>query len=378
VKVIGTQNPSCGDKKSVIEPADAVLINFEARIANDREESSGLLFQQVKGWLIVVGDSDVLPALEMGVRFMEVGQTALIWSHSKFALGQGTRTIIDKNGITARNNRDVVPPKSNVMYRVTVSQKVMDTSRLNPYFTIQKALTKKKIANDIYENEYCRPPETSEEADCSHAMRRAIRLYTNAVKDMETLLQGTYFKNVEKDHPQRSECRNILIDSLNNIVAVYLRQKEYHEAKLCAVQVLTVDSNNIRALLRAAKAALLDPASTLEEASAAMKAAESVIAVYSKNKSLDEKELKRLKTRLKTKQLNYKEKYKEMFGNKLCLPTSVSKKGVDSTMLDKLTPEEKEKETGDKYFFLKMLQIIPIIFFLYRYFYRHVDQTDKT
>jgi len=79
VKVIGTQNPSCGDKKSVIEPADAVLINFEARIANDREESSGLLFQQVKGWLIVVGDSDVLPALEMGVRFMEVGQTALIW-----------------------------------------------------------------------------------------------------------------------------------------------------------------------------------------------------------------------------------------------------------------------------------------------------------
>jgi len=79
MKVIGTQNPSCGEKESVkIEPADAVLINFEARIANDREKT-GLLFQQVKGWLIVVGDSDVLPALEMGVRFMEVGQTALIW-----------------------------------------------------------------------------------------------------------------------------------------------------------------------------------------------------------------------------------------------------------------------------------------------------------
>mmetsp|Transcript_55419 Transcript_55419/g.62879 ORF Transcript_55419/g.62879 Transcript_55419/m.62879 type:complete len:313 (+) Transcript_55419:456-1394(+) len=312
----------------------------------------------------------------MGVRFMAVGQTALIWSHSKFALGQGTRTIIDKNGITAHNNRDVVPPKSNVMYKVTVSQKVMDTSRLNPYFTIQKALTKKKIANDIYENEYCCPPETSDEADCSHAMKRAIRLYTNAAKDMEILMQSTYFKNVEKDHPQRHECRNILVDSLNNIVAVYLRQKEYHEAKLCAVQVLTVDSNNVKALLRAAKAALLDPASTLEEASVATKAAESVIAVYSKNKSHDEKELRRLKNRLKIKKLNYKEKYKEMFGNKLSLPTPVPKKDIDSTMLDKLTPTGKEKEIGNKYFWL--LQIIPIIFFLYRHFYWNMDQTDKT
>eukprot|EP00751_Fragilariopsis_kerguelensis_P029600 CAMPEP_0170918248 /NCGR_PEP_ID=MMETSP0735-20130129/7869_1 /TAXON_ID=186038 /ORGANISM="Fragilariopsis kerguelensis, Strain L26-C5" /LENGTH=371 /DNA_ID=CAMNT_0011316689 /DNA_START=81 /DNA_END=1197 /DNA_ORIENTATION=+ len=347
MKVIGTQNPSCGEKESVkIEPADAVLINFEARIANDREKT-GLLFQQVKGWLIVVGDSDVLPALEMGVRFMAVGQTALN-----------------------------VPPKSNVMYKVTVSQKVMDTSRLNPYFTIQKALTKKKIANDIYENEYCCPPETSDEADCSHAMKRAIRLYTNAAKDMEILMQSTYFKNVEKDHPQRHECRNILVDSLNNIVAVYLRQKEYHEAKLCAVQVLTVDSNNVKALLRAAKAALLDPASTLEEASVATKAAESVIAVYSKNKSHDEKELRRLKNRLKIKKLNYKEKYKEMFGNKLSLPTPVPKKDIDSTMLDKLTPTGKEKEIGNKYFWL--LQIIPIIFFLYRHFYWNMDQTDKT
>jgi len=262
------------------------------------------------------------------------------------------------------------------MYKVTVTQKVMDTSRLNPYFTIQKALTRKKIANDIYQNEWCNPPETSEDADCEHAMRRVIRLYTNAAKAMETLLQGTYFKQVEKDHPQRYESRQILLDSLNNIVAVHLRQKEYHEAKLSAVEVLKVDPNNVKALLRAAKAALLDPASTLEEALAATKAAESAIATMSNNKSNSEKELKLLKTQLKEKQLEYNEKSKEMFGNKLRSMASVSKNDAKSTTTSTSTSGEKGEETNDKLFwknqmYRMVLQVIlPIIvLFLFKYFY---------
>jgi len=35
-----------------------------------------------------------------------------------------------------------------------------------------------------------------------------------------------------------------------------------------------------------------------------------------------------------------------------------------------------QEEIGNKYFWL--LQIIPIIFFLYRHFYWNMDQTDKT
>jgi hypothetical protein len=55
-----------------------------------------------------------------------------------------------------------------------------------PYFTIQKALTRKNIANDIYQHEWCPPSKD------------AIRLYTKAAKDMQTLLQVTYFNQVEK------------------------------------------------------------------------------------------------------------------------------------------------------------------------------------
>lgn len=253
-------------------------------------------------------------------------------SHSKFALGRGTRTFIEGND--SAKNAGRVPPNSSVMYKVKVERKVMDTSRLNPYFTIQKALTKKKIANDVYQNEWCPPPKTSEDPDCDHAMNRAIRLYTKAAKEMETLLQGTYFRNVESDHPQKLESKQLLLDSLNNIVAVYLKQKKYHEAKLSAVEVLKVDPNNIKGLLRAAKAAILDPASTLDEASAAIHATESCISTSSKRKSFDGKELARLRVQLKEREAKYKDQTKKMFANKLASkPTkySDSKAHTEST-----------------------------------------------
>ena len=296
-------------------------------------------------------------------------------SHSKFALGNGTRNTITENSSNTIGS-GVVPPKSNVMYEVTVTQKVMDTSRLNPYFSIQKALTKKQIANDVYQNEWCRPPESDKDANCDYSMKRAIRLYTNAAKDMEALLQGTYFQQVaEKDHPQKHESRQILLDSLNNIVAVHLRQKEYHKAKISAVEVLKIDPNNIKALLRAAKAALMDPASTMEEVSAAIKAAESSVSTCSGNKSMNEKELKRLKIKLKKKQVDYKEKSKQMFGNKLRSIPSVSEQDTKPQLARTATSPKKEERSDslfwkDQLYSILMQTIIPlIVLFLIKYLY---------
>jgi len=360
MKVIGSDPQNLKD----IEPKEAVLVSFEGRIADDRSMRNGSLFQKAESWLVVVGDSDVVPALDMGIRYMKVGQTALVWSHSKFALGNGTRTILGEKDET-------VPPKSNVMYTVTVTQKVMDTSRLNPYFTIQKGLTRKTIANDVYQNEWCKPPEISTDPDCEFSMKRAIRLYTKAANEMETLLQGTSFSNVEKDHPQRWEARQILLDSLNNIVAVRLKQKNYHGAKNAAVDVLKIDPSNIKALLRAAKAALMDPASTIEEASSAIGAAESAISstTAGKNKSMNEKELKRLKITLKEKQADYKEKQKEMFGNKLrSRPTASKSIDKDSVARIPSEPPQQPQESsntavfGKKEIYILLMQtIVPLV-----------------
>ena len=61
---IPQKSPDDG-KSDKIEPQEAVLVSFEGRIAVDRTVRNGLPFQKVNSWLIVVGDADVLPALEM-------------------------------------------------------------------------------------------------------------------------------------------------------------------------------------------------------------------------------------------------------------------------------------------------------------------------
>jgi hypothetical protein len=337
------------EKKSVtIEPQDSVLIHVEGWIAEDPNDESHKdeIFQQAQSWLIVVGDGDILPAIEMGVRFMETEQTALVWSHSKYAMGPGTRTYPQpkQSKETIRDQSAVqVPPHSNVMYKITVMQKVMDTSRLNPYFTIQKALTKKKIASDIYQYEWCPPATTSEEPTCLPAMNRAIRLYHRAAKDMETLLQGTYFTTVEPDHPQRLESQQLLLDALNNIVAVHLKQKQYHLAKLASVQVLEHDPHNLKALLRAAKASLWDPASTLEEAKAALKAAEDDI-TYKHPEEIQQ--LQQLKTLFRKKQHQYNTQTRKMFGNKLASYNNNSTTTNKNSSSNNDNKTKTKKETG--------------------------------
>ena len=55
---------SSGESKD-IEPKEAVLVNFEGRIADDRSIIDGPLFQRAESWLISVAESDVVPALDM-------------------------------------------------------------------------------------------------------------------------------------------------------------------------------------------------------------------------------------------------------------------------------------------------------------------------
>ena len=342
------------DTTQSIVPQDAVLIQFVGRMAPTKEDRAGPIFQDVHNWFIVVGDGEVVPAVELAIRFMHPGQTCAVWSHAKYALGSGTRKLVpphhsrrrrtkrtkentpsedeNEDDATVRTAASYMPPSSNVMYEVTVIQKVRDTSRLNPYFTIQKAVTKKKIANDIYQNEWCRPDRrsssssnaniTAEKApDCTIAMARAIRLYTQAAKDMDTLLEGTYMKNVAPEHPQKQEAEQLVRAALNNIVVVYLRQQQYHAAKLAAVTVLERDPTNSKALLRATKAALYDPASTYAEVKAALGAAEQQILHHNTTKTTttiaEQQELVRLQVDLKKKHKEYTQRTKQMFHNKL-------------------------------------------------------------
>ena len=260
-----------------IQHQDAALVSFVGRLASDPTVTDGPVFQTVDHCWVVVGDKDVLPALEMGIRFAKCGATVAIWSHSKFAYGPGTRT-------------DVVSADANVRYEVTVhrvrsleeqQQQPENNNRAASEIKLELCRSKKDIANDIYRNENV--------ATNPHSRGRALRIYKRAAEELEYLVRQQQQRQADaaeaseddkEHHPDNqmdveilAQARELLLDCLNNIAAVHLQCKEYHAAKESCVAVLEQDPDNFKALLRAAKAALLDPASSYEEVDAAIRAA---------------------------------------------------------------------------------------------------------
>jgi len=302
-----------GDEAGSIKNGDAVLLDVEGwkcaeppiteLVADDDDNNnnnnnSQLIFQRAKSWLVIVGQNDVVEGLDIGLANMKEGQTVYIFcGDPKFALGDGTRKFENCE----------LEPQAKVLYKATVAQIVQDTSRLNPYFSIQKALTRKKIANDLYQYELMilsskQAAENQNEA----AKLRALKLYRQAGRDMKDLLGGTYFTSVEQDHPQRKECRQLMMDSYNNVVVIYMHAKQYDKALDAVETALKRDSKNLKALVRNAKLHVLvaNSEKKLELADEALKMAEDAICYKDK---VEEAELKKIRAQ-------YKQRRKQVLG----------------------------------------------------------------
>jgi tetratricopeptide (TPR) repeat protein len=223
------------------EVGTCVLVDFVGRQASSKHDIRGTVFHAANDMLLVVGDKDCIPALEMGIRFLREGSKGLVYSHSKYAYGNLTRI----------NGDYILPQNSNVMYEVHIKKIVHGAGE------VEIASSRKKIANDCYKNEW----------NNGHGKSRPLYLYRKAAEAMDRVLI---------DSPDNEEARSILVDSLNNMAAVHLRAKDYGEAKNAATRVLMHDPDNVKALCRAARAAMLDPAGSYEESEAAISVAESV------------------------------------------------------------------------------------------------------
>jgi tetratricopeptide (TPR) repeat protein len=279
-----------------IQAQDAVVVDIVGRLAKNKKDEDGPIFQEAKDWLVVIGEKDVLPALEMGIRFMKVGQRAVVWSQSKFAYGPSSRKHKNANG----EDEYTLPPDSSVRYEITVKSVASSDRIVNePLFQIQVALSKKKIGNDAYLNEW----------SDGYGKARAKLLYKRAADTMQYLFQTLQDdgdgENDNDNDAVRKHAMEIMLDCLNNIAACHLRAKEFHQAKEAAVKVLSFDPDNLKGLVRAAKAALLDPASSYEEVEAAIAAAEM--------DHPDDSEVRKLRIELKQRKQAYKKKSKEMF-----------------------------------------------------------------
>lgn len=277
-----TSSWAINGKQTACQPQDTVLIDFVGRLAPNREDcEDGEIFQNNKDWWITIGEKQIHPALEMGIRFLKTGQTGCIWTHSKFAFGPAGR---QQSGFAK------VGVNANVSYSVFIRKVATEKELSDVNFKIKIANSNKTIGNDIFTNEK------------SHfGQQRALVIYQKTANTMISLFNDDSHQN------SREEVKGIMLDCLNNIVVVHLRRKEYKKAKEAAIQVILYDPQNFKGLIRAAKAAMLDPSGTYEEVEAAIEAAEKV--------DPEHRDLKKLRNEFKQKKQEYRNRTKEMMLN---------------------------------------------------------------
>ena len=314
MRVIGSSADSLGDDHND-EPAgevgDAIQLDFTGRRLLSFDGAEGCCsenespFVEKRGCLIALGDGDVIPGLEMAARFLSCGQRAIVKCRSKYAYGAGGRRAAAAAADTASNSATVatkdLPPNSDVVLDVCV-RTIIPSSQLLEVddLKIQLASSKKQLGNECYQYEW---------DDHGMGKGRALKLYGKARDSMMDLLGDIETRQEKDDAAELADAKqraaSILIDCLNNISAVHLKAKAYGKAKESAATVLQYDPNNIKALCRAARAAIFDPNGTFEECEMAIAAAEEIDG--------ENADVKRLRVELDRRKKQHKKREKAMY-----------------------------------------------------------------
>jgi len=304
MKVISTGTEDASpEAKDQAEVGDGVIIDFTGHqlpsFDGDGTTTKGLPFIEKQGCLIALGDGDVVPGLEMATRFLRSGDKAIVKCRSKYAYGAGGR----RADSSSKSNLKDLPPNSDVVFTVCIRE-IIPTRQLlqSDDIKLQLASSKKQIGNEIYQYEWDK-----------HGLgkARALKLYGKARDSMIELIGEIENRNdgdsasSDTNNTTKQSAIVILVDCSNNISAVHLKAKSYGLAKDSAATVLQYDPNNIKALCRAARAAIFDPAGTFEECEAAVACAEEIDA--------ENADVKRLRVDLDRRKRQHKKREKAMY-----------------------------------------------------------------
>ena len=298
------------------EHGDYVLIDFDGYYIpgdeNDMERYDSLIneinssesgqrvlpFIQARNWFITLGNGDVIPALEMAIRFLKLNECSIVKCHSKYAYGPYGR-----NG--QNSNTPKVPPNANIIFKLKIKNIVPrdDVVTKTIAFNIRVFREMKKIGNHYYLNDWIG-------SDGGTGKVRAVKLYNKIANDGIVLLQ-----DLEHGSKERRDLFAIVVDAFNNISASFLREKEYRKAKDAAAQAIQLDPNNMKALCRAAKAALM--VGEFNECKMALDTADEIADSMDLEDSFNKNHIQKLRRELTKKKREHKKLEKEIYSQML-------------------------------------------------------------
>lgn len=185
---------------------------------------------------------DILPALEMGVRFLPQHHVGIVRCHSKYAHGS--------RGRKGSSEGSIVPADSSMEYSITIHEIFKSSSNYTPDVELLRSTWKKQVASDFYFrfDEY----------------QKAFQLYKSASEIFQSLLHDPTFDQEEVTKP-------LLVDVCNNMALCQMKLNDFPKAKQSCKDALQHDPKNIKALCRMAKCCIVlgqydEADSCLEEA----------------------------------------------------------------------------------------------------------------
>eukprot|EP00667_Euglena_gracilis_P019017 EG_transcript_20305 len=245
---------------------DTVICSYVGRLRDTREP-----FIRENAARFTIGEGETTMGLELALRHMHFGETALVVVAPKYAYGP-----FGRRSLTAEEA--AVPPEAWLEYEVQLQSSVF----------IAEAPLEEKVIHGQYQktkgNDHFRRQE----------LREAMKMYSSVIKLLGAL----------DDSP---EATALVVDCHNNSAAVLAKQEQWNKAKEACVAALSLDPDNLRALERAADVAM--SLADWEEAEMAWQRALEV--------DPDCKFAQQGLARLAKKRSDFKKKEREMFGGKL-------------------------------------------------------------
>jgi len=296
------------DLSQTPEAKDFVRLSFRGYIKNENDTHQ--LFTEKDNFIIVLGEADVPPGLEMGIRFCPIGCSAQVTCTSKFAYGDRGRKKEREEKNTDTKKYVAVPPSCELQYSFVVHEII------NYVDDLQQIQLKKAIGNESFQYDL----------DVGYkallVWKRTLTMIDSAINQPDGMPQDT-IKSLEK----------IKIDLHNNIALVYYNQKQYNEAKSSCNTILNeLDEKNSKACIRLGYI-LLELDVDFSEINQVIQKAASL-----SSGGMENTDVRKLYSKYKKKKLDYIEKRKE-----------VSKKMMKNYNLsnnDNDQQEQKEDEEG--------------------------------
>ena len=197
--------------------------------AGRASESSTVFVSSREAWA-KIGDGDVCPGLELALRSLKAGVSAVVHCEARFAFGSLGRPAV------APGDGDV-PPETAVSFEI----KVLELGSADPVGAmgikerVVEAERKRQIGNDHFKyKDY----------------HKAAQAYGASLKAVDGALSEA------EPGDEQAAILKLMIDGGNNLAAVFIKQGEHAKAEGACIAVLEADPDNLKALYRAGVAAM--------------------------------------------------------------------------------------------------------------------------